>query len=516
MPPLFQELVRDIEGEIDSGETLTKYATDNSPFFVFPQVVIYPKTTKDIKLVVSFAKLYHIPITVRGCGNGTKGGVLSEGIILDMYRYFDKLGKFTVSQSTLTVQAGALLTECLKRITPWGYTFPFVDHEEEMTVGGMVATHYKSSTSFTYGDIGDWVESLRIVLDDGEEYIVSVDTPPYGRLLEIYAGIFSCLKVESDTIFSAHLGVPIHSAGYGVFTTHVSPKMLLDFICGSEGTLGIITEVTLRLGPPPQYHEGVAISLSMLDDLEFLAEKIASMSPLVCNGFDVKTLELSRAPTHIIKRHTQDVFIVYVLFEGTEGLVARTLATLIRQISSRVTKEHTYLLSKEECALYQDIFFTQKKSLEAYAGGMLTAVSICNDVVFPYTSFVLPLKELQSLCDEYGVFYSTTVELCTGVVHIETLFDIHKKDIGETLVVMLSQVAHIVKWYRGALTYSHGDGILTTPLLPVFYSSGLIETFKKIKRVWDPSDIFNPGKKTTLDLTYLSEHIKHTPQSDVF
>jgi FAD/FMN-containing dehydrogenase len=106
MPPLFQELAIDIEGEIVADQkTLSEYSTDHSPFYVTPQVVIYPKVTRDIEKIVSFGKVYHIPVTVRGSGCGTKGGALSPGIIVDMNRYFDKVGKLGINDSTLISRA---------------------------------------------------------------------------------------------------------------------------------------------------------------------------------------------------------------------------------------------------------------------------------------------------------------------------------------------------------------------------------------------------------------------------
>jgi FAD/FMN-containing dehydrogenase len=73
---------------------------------------------------------------------------------------------------------------------------------------------------------------------------------------------------------------------------------------------------------------------------------------------------------------------------------------------------------------------------------------------------------------------------------------------------MLTAVAKIVKWYRGAMSYSYGDGIITTPLLPLLFGADLATTLKKIKAVWDPNNVFNPGKKTTIDMTYLKKHLR--------
>jgi FAD/FMN-containing dehydrogenase len=508
MPPLFQELAIDIEGEIVADQkTLSEYSTDHSPFYVTPQVVIYPKVTRDIEKIVSFGKVYHIPVTVRGSGCGTKGGALSPGIIVDMNRYFDKVGKLGINDSTLVVQAGAPYKDCLKRLSQWGYVLPFVDHTEDMTVGAMVATHYRSSTSLSSGGIGDWVESLRIILDDGKEYLVDSNVSPYGRLLEIYGGIFSCLKEENEVIFSGHLGVQHQGMGYDVFTSHISPKMLLQFILGSEGTLGIITEITLRLDTLPKHSEGVAISLNRVDDLPFIIDKVIPTYPVSFNGFDTKAFSLSKSASTLMRtRHSGDSLTLFAVYKGSRDSVERSIEKLLSTLT--LPKENIHRIPQPEIELYEDIIFRQTKNLENYSSGEMRTVSLCNDLVFPTSSLHLAIKELQSLCEEYRVIYSTTLYAGSGVVRIETLFDTTTADAGDIISEMLTAVAKIVKWYRGAMSYSYGDGIITTPLLPLLFGADLATTLKKIKAVWDPNNVFNPGKKTTIDMTYLKKHLR--------
>lgn len=508
MPPLFNELATDIEGEIVAdSKTLKEYSNDSSCFEIHPQVIIYPKTTRDIEKVVSFSKTYHIPIAVYGKGNGGKGGTLSSGIVLDMHRYFDKLGKLTLQDSTFTVQAGALYKDCVKRLSTWGYTLPFVDHIEDMTIGGMVATNYKSSTALSVGGISDWVESLRIILDDGKEYLVDNNTSPYGRLLEIYGGIFSCLQEERDVIFSGHTGVIHQGMGYDIFTSHISPKMLMHFILGSEGTLGVITEITLRLDIEKKYSEGIALTLSSLDELPSLIDNLLHSYPTSFDGFDAKTLSLSSYTTKIInERHGNDVFTLFLVYSGDQDTVERSIKKTFATIP--LPKDKKFICSAKELAVYRDIIFNQRKDLSTSTDGALTPLSLCNDLVFPTTSLSLALKEVQSVCEEYNVPYSTVIHAGTGVVRIETLFDIADENTPEIYIEMLAHIAKIVKWYRGAITYSYGDGIINTPVLPLIYGADVGMTLKKIKKVWDPSNIFNPGKKTTIDMSFLKKHFK--------
>jgi hypothetical protein len=108
-PPLFTDLARSIAGEIDcSLETLDKYSSDGSPYFIRPQAIVYPKNGTDIKHIISFAREYTMPITVRGNGTAKTGGSLSECIVIDMSRYFNHIRQINMMDGTITVDAGVV------------------------------------------------------------------------------------------------------------------------------------------------------------------------------------------------------------------------------------------------------------------------------------------------------------------------------------------------------------------------------------------------------------------------
>ena len=144
VPSLFSDLAKILAGEIDCGTaTLTKYRADNSPYCVTPQAVIYPKNSTDIKHVLSFAREYTMPVTVRGKGTGYAGGALGEGIILDMTRYFSQLRNINMLENTVTVDAGVTLDSLLGKLHAWHYDIPCISmSDKNSTVGALVATKF--------------------------------------------------------------------------------------------------------------------------------------------------------------------------------------------------------------------------------------------------------------------------------------------------------------------------------------------------------------------------------------
>ena len=164
IPPLFADLAKILTGEIDcTPSTLSRYASDGSPYFIIPQAVIYPKNVTDIKHTLSFAREYKMPVTTRGKGTSRTGGSLGEGIILDMTKYFSQIRNVNMMENTVTVDAGVTLGSLLEKLHAWHYDLPLIaGNDTESTVGALVATKSATSGSFHHGTIREWIEGLTV------------------------------------------------------------------------------------------------------------------------------------------------------------------------------------------------------------------------------------------------------------------------------------------------------------------------------------------------------------------
>jgi FAD/FMN-containing dehydrogenase len=202
IPPLFSDLITLLQGDIDcSFDTLNKYSTDNSQLTQLPQAVIFPKNSTDIKHIISFAREFKIPITACGKRSSQTGGTLTSGVIVDLTRYFNQIRNINMLDHTIEVDAGVTLKELLSKLHAWQFDIPLLlNQEEDSTLGGIIATRSVQPGSFRNGSIREWIESLTVVLDNGEEHIISDGITPSGRLLGIYQKVFPIITKSAPII----------------------------------------------------------------------------------------------------------------------------------------------------------------------------------------------------------------------------------------------------------------------------------------------------------------------------
>jgi FAD/FMN-containing dehydrogenase len=298
--------------------------------------------------------------------------------------------------------------------------------------------------------------------------------------------------------------------GYDVFGTHISPKTLMSLLFGSQGTLGIITEMTLRLAGEAHQSSGFAIEFTTLDDLSPLLTRGTFANAAYVLLFDRKTLMYQESLGETkLSRHTSAAYVLCAIYEGEETAIKRDVNQAIK--ATNLPKERITHIMKEEVPLYETLYKKQADALMAYAGNIQTAYRILNDIMLPREHLGNGIRELATLVEEYGLLYSITADCMQGVVRLEVLLDQSKSNLGSTIIELLTGAAEIVKHYRGSLAYKEGDGLMLTPLLPFIYGAPLAETMRSIKNIWDKDHIFNTGKKTTIDFSYLTSHIRHSP-----
>jgi FAD/FMN-containing dehydrogenase len=507
MPPLLQELKEKLAGELLCDQhILDFYSRDESLFEVKPQAVAFPKSPQDIALIIGFCKTYHTPLGVRGLGKGSKGGSLSEGIVLDMSKYFDQVGRLDIAHTRITVQAGATYVTCKKKIAQWGFDLPFSFENEDMTFGGALATNHKNHLSSACGSIADWIEQVRVILDDGKEYLISSDVRPHGRLLEIYSGLLTLLKEDASYIRSGALATPDQSMGYPVFSTHISPKLLLEFIIGSEGTLGVITEITLRLDKKKTRKNSFAFGLQKLEELTLLLNTYSKERGISLFGFNAKALayEKKRLP-HLYERHNGSAYIFCLTAIENDTHTQK----IISSIKEKLTERHLmYELDEKEFISYESILLRQERALQEYYGERYRNTYLCDNIAVSLSSFISASQELTSLLESSGIPCSTSFLPFQGLIKIQSVVDTSSKEYKDLFMLMMRESGAVISRYQGSLTYSNGDGILHTPLLTMIYGSDLAFTMKKVKKIWDKETIFNPGKKIFLDMNYIKKHLR--------
>lgn len=512
IPPLFLDLEKSLSGEIEcSHAILEKYSIDFSPYFVKPQAIIYPKNVTDIKHAIAFAREYSMPITVRGNGRSETGGSLGEGLIIDMSRYFNTIHHINMRDHTITVDAGVSVKRLREKLHGWGMDTPtLTSQDNDATIGAILATKSVTPSSFLYGSIREWVEAMTIVLDTGEEHRIADGITPSGRLLEIYQSMFPFLTKEEPILRALKPENIEDVTGYSLWNTSIGPRQLINQIIGSEGTLGIITTVTLLVKPyeektvslfiPVPEKESISLYVEIakhhkaehlfLYDSTFM-ELVERYRPKSCPSFKEESYSLcvSFSGNSQEEIDTNVRRYVHALNINSNDLYYDYSKKIVEEIS-----EPTFLLSL----------------LDSYTQESLTPITVGDGIIVPHHLYTKALTDIENYLYSTGKLYTITGNVGSGHISAVILFDQKSPTYEKELETYTQTLFSCVKKYKGGISAQGGEGIARTPYISFIFNEAAIVIFTEVKKIWDPLFVFNPGKKLGTTLAYLQNHISHT------
>ncbi len=509
VPPLFADLAQLLTGDIDcTGRAITDYSTDGSPYRVYPQAILYPKNATDIKYIVSFAREYRMPITVRGGGTSRNGGSLGEGIIIDLTRYFTHIRQINMMEHTITVDAGVSIKTLREKLHGWHVDVPALTHDDELaTLGGLLATKSATPSSFHHGTIREWVEALTVVVDTGEEHRIADGITPSGRLLGIYQAVFPILTEGGPILRAAKPEMADDATGYSLWNTTIGPRQLLDELVGSEGTLGIITSVTLRLSP---YKEHSVTTLIPVTDTSLLTSclEIArhhNAEHIFLYDSTFKDLA-NKYHAGLIPISIDTPYTLLITHRDTDKeKVHSKVRTFIRALP---IKEE--LITHRDDTLYSEHIATLSFCVslcDAYTGGTHIPITTGDGIIVPLHHYGVVLNELDTYLSHSGRLYTITGNAGSGHIRIITLFDKKSSTLSDDIRVYNETIFSCVKKHRGGISAVGGEGLARTPYLSYVYNESMRELFMRIKSAWDPHMIFNPNKKLSVTTQYLHDHL---------
>ncbi|MFZ2621331.1 MAG: FAD-binding oxidoreductase [Minisyncoccia bacterium] len=530
---IYDSLKPDFEGDIDtSPETLKKFSRDASLFEIIPQVVLCPKHSKDVQTAVKWvnknkSEYPDLSITARSAGTDMTGGPLNQSIIMDFTRYMNKIGE--VTKEYATVQPGCFYRDFDLKTRERGSIMPaYTASREICAVGGMVANNSGGEKSIKYGKVENYMRRIKIVLSDGNEYTVKPLTDSeikekvssQGFESELYKKLYDLIKSNYDEIMSAKPDVTKNSSGYylwNVYDKNTGTFDLCRLIVGSQGTLGIITEITWNLVPTPTNSNLLAIFLPSLDHISELVNEILPFKPESLETYDDYSMILAVKfffdffkqlgffgaiklgfqfipETLMLLTGGMPKLILLVECTGTsKDAVEKQLENIENHIKKFNFKMHI-AKSVSEANKYWKIRHESFNLLRKHVHNKRTAPFIDDIIVKPqYLPEFLP--KIRKLLDEYKLDYTIQGHLGNGNFHIIPLMDLNSLFSADTILELSKKVYDLVKEYHGSNSAEHNDGIIRTPYLENQFGSNITELFRETKDIFDPQNIFNPGKK---------------------
>lgn len=539
-------LAGSIAGDIaQDEETLKKFSRDTSIFEARPEAVIYPRDAADVAKVVRLvhhAKAHgeDVSLTARAAGTDMTGGPLTHSLILAFTRYMTRI--LAISDDSVQAEPGVYYRD-LERATleKSGKIIPsYPASREWCALGGMVANNSGGELTLRYGKTDAYVQSLSVVLSDGSTAILKPLTKTEREEKEshnslegtIYRAIRAMLEANASDIQGAKPSVSKNSAGYALWDVWDRDKDIFDLtklVVGSQGTLAIITDATLRLVKIKNHRSMLIVFLDDVRHLPEVVKRVSAHNPESFESYDDHTFRLAVRFAPQILRHfglTQmlklafsfvpEAWLVFsgrvpklvLMAEFAEESADEALekARAARASLSGMLLRTRIARSETQAAKYwtvrRESFSLLRKNLKG-----LYAAPFIDDLVVHPSDYAAFLPELDALLRNHRFVYTIAGHIGDGNFHIIPLEDMSDPLARAEILDLMPKVYALVGKYRGSITGEHNDGILRTPYLPLMYSEKMCALFSEVKQIFDPLNIFNPGKKTGGTIADIRSHM---------
>lgn len=539
-----------IQGEIDPREeTLERYSHDASIFELKPEVVVYPKDSSDIGKIMTFivqSPEGHFSLTTRSGGTDMSGAAIGESVVIDMTRYFNQIKKIEHGDGGggyAVVEPGVFYRDFERESLKYNLLLPSYPASREIcTVGGMVANNAGGEKTLVYGQTIRYVNTLKVVLVDGNEYSFrplnkdELEGKKQLHTLEgkIYRDMYDLLDTHYETIAKARPSVSKNSAGYQIWDVWNRETGIFDLtkvFVGSQGTLGVITEVGVRLVKPNTHSNLLVIFLKDLKKLPKLISVVLGHHPESFESYDDNTLRLAiKFFPDVIKFFKANIFkiafqflpeafmfltggmpklVLMAEFTGESGEEARAKALRAMKDLGELGVKTRVTTSEEEAQKYWVIRRESFSLLRKHIKNRHTAPFIDDMVVRPEQ---LPdfLPKLEEILSPYNLTYTIAGHAGDANFHIIPLMNLADPKSREIIPELAQKVYELVFEFGGSITGEHNDGMIRGPFLRDMYGSEVYDIFKQVKHIFDPQNVLNPHKKTDATLQYAMSHIKRT------
>lgn len=548
MKEIHQWALTNFSGDIDeTSPTRETYSRDTSLFVVRPEMVVFPKNTADISALVRYARQQNnnganekpLSLTARCAGTDMTGGSLTSSIVVECVRYMHKLKKLEGDEAV--VEPGMFYRDFDKETKKLGLILPsYTASREICTVGGMAANNSGGEKNLQYGKTERYVRNLKVVLDDGsvEDFHpltreeLEAKKNEQNRAGEIYRAMDELINTQDELIAGAKPNVSKNSSGYYLWNVRDKEKGTFDLsklIVGSQGTLGIITEITYGLVKPKSHRRLVTIFLKDLTALGEIVNHVLSFRPESFESYDDHTFTLAmRFFPQIAKKLKGSMFTLGLSFlpefwavlsggvpklillaefsadTEEEAVASATLCAtdIVKQFGLKARVLHSEQEAEKYWVIRRESFSLLRQNIH----GKRTAPFIDDFVVRPE---FLPefLPKLNAILAKYDLIYTIAGHVGDGNFHIIPLMDLTLPRSKEIIASLSEEVYELVFSYHGVITGEHNDGIIRTPYLEQEFGTEINNLFIETKKIFDPLGLFNPGKKVGGTIAYAMEHI---------
>ena len=446
--------LRTIVGEgryFDNEEDLLLYSYDSFTVQAMPEAALLPVSTDEVSRIMKVAAREKIPVTARGAGTNLAGGsVPVRGGIVLVFTKMNRILEIDKVNRVAVVQPGVINMEFQKELAKQGLYYPPDPGSMAVsTMGGNVAENAGGPRAVKYGVTKDYLLGVEVVLATGE-----------------------IMRTGGKTL------------------KNVSGYNLTQLFCGSEGTLGIITEMTFKLIPLPETKRTLQAAYKSLSDAGKTIARVFEIGilPVALEILDKVCINIIEDYTHLgLPREAEALLLIEV--DGPEAAViaqAERLTALCREMGA-----HEVATAKTMPEI-DEIWRARRSAYGATA--RLRSTVIAEDCTVPIGNLVTMFQEVARIAAKYNLVIPVVAHAGDGNLHPQIVTDINDQEEMQRVVKAIDEISLRAVELGGTLTGEHGIGIAKRELLPVELGAVATEITKSLKKVFDPFNILNPDK----------------------
>ncbi|MEM7738157.1 MAG: FAD-linked oxidase C-terminal domain-containing protein [Deinococcota bacterium] len=528
MPDVVRELEVVICGDVrfdDKARAL--YATDASPYEIRPHGVVLPKHVDDIRHVVDIANRYGLAVLPRGGGTSLAGQTVAEAIVLDFSKYMTQVLELDLAAQTVKVEPGIVRDNLNTLLKPHALQFtPDISTTAQANVGGMVANNSAGTRSIKYGKSVDQVIAMTVMLADGS--IVTLNELTDAELQvklnqqslegEIYRTVHHVVNDHADEIEARYPKVMRRVGGYNLDEfTRGQPFNLAKLVSGSEGTLAIILDVTIKLYPVPKHKLLALVHFDSLEGALTAVKYVNEHGPSAVEILDDHLFNLGKQNPALAPLlswlNGNPAAVLMVEFDGeTEADMRAGLTAMQADVRVSQLAYYTYLATdaKEQ----EEVLEFRRGGLGIYATvkGDNKPVPFIEDSSIPVEHLPNYIPEVLAVCESYGVKAVIYAHASVGVIHIRPHLNLKDETGIQTFQAISEDVFKLVQKYGGSWSGEHGDGLIRSYQNKNLFGDVLYKDFQAIKHAFDPDNRLNPGK--IVDAPAMTENLRYGTDYD--
>ncbi len=516
MNKVAQYLQEHLNGEVAGGLDVRQfYSRDASILSIIPSVVAFPRDENDVRKAARFSwqlaeRDQLLPITARGGGTDTSGAAIGSGILLVFTKHMNRIVELSPKTRTVAVEPGVTYQQLEDILQTHGFSLPPQPGTSAVaTIGGGIANNSIGSRSLKYGSTGDYVENLRVVLANGEV----IETGPLSKRElnrklglstfegEVYRQLDTLLEENSELISQGLPGVKTNynATGYDIFSVRKGSSFdLTPLFIGSQGSLGIISEASLRLEPLKPYRAISMLIFEQLEQFEEVLPRLLKLNPSYFMAMNrtalVQASRSNPAMYNGVSSQPAAAVHAFIEFDSPKENDRKRLMKSLRKIVEKIGGEFMPVIEPADQEKYDKLLHSSSTVLRA-SNQDASPVPVGEDVAVPPDRLVDLMRKIEALYGSVELEPAMWVD-ASGIVRMRPF--LHLGEIGDRqkLFKLTDGLYTDVLEMGGSTTAAAGDGRVRAHYNQKLYGEKLNQVMLAVKKIFDPKGLLNPGVKT--------------------